>query len=103
MLNQISTAVVRLYLLAGTLALAFMAANGVWVALQVLFEACYTILPDGTRSDGVDSFHLRTWLLGIFVPSYRRTALVELGKVVLLLLVALALGFLALMLGLGLA
>lgn len=43
-------------------------------ACEHAVRPCLTILRDGTTSEEVDSFHMRTWLIGLGVPSYRRTA-----------------------------
>lgn len=81
---------------AGAAYLAYATACGVAETTRYLFGRCHTVLPDGSVSEAVDSIHLRTWLLGLAVPGYRRTAMAGFGKCLLMTLVTVACAFVAL-------
>ena len=101
MLRQASDFTVVVYLVIGTVVFGWLALSCVYEGMRDAFRPCYTIRPDGTPSEQVDSFHLRSWLIGLGVPSYRLTALRGFGRVMLWLVLAALAGGVAVLLGMG--
>ena len=101
MLDQASSIVITVYLVVGIVGFGFLALSCAYAGLKDAFRPCYTVRPDGTPSDRIDSFHLRSWLIGLGVPSYRLTALRGFGRILLWLVLACLAGGVAFLLGMG--
>lgn len=101
MLKQASDIAVIVYLVVGVVAFAAVALSFLICGARDAFQPCYTIRPDGTPSEAVDSFHVRTWVMGLAVPSYRATAMRGLGRIVAYVVLAVTAGCVAVLLGMG--
>lgn len=102
MLEQASEIAIKVYLAIGVAGLMLVALTSLRSGILDAFRPCLTVRPDGTPTDTIDSFHLRTWLLGLAVPSYRATALRGLGWLALSVALAVVAGSVAFLLALGL-
>lgn len=103
MLRQASDVAVTLYLVIGTAVFGWLAVSCAYAGVRDAFRPCYTIRSDGTPSKRVDSFHLRSWLIGLGIPSYRMTALRGFGRVLLWLVLAMLAGCVAVLIGMGIS
>ena len=103
MLERASDILVNVYLVVGVATFATVALFCGAYGIADAFRPCLTVRRDGTPSEKVDSFHLRSWVLGLAVPTYRMTALRGLGRVLLCVALAIASGGVAFLLGMGLA
>lgn len=103
MLNHISGFIVTVYLIVGVAGFGYLAILLAYEGISDAFLPCYTVLPDGSVSEETDSFHLRTWVLGLAIPSYRATALRGIARISIYAAIAAVAGLIAVALGIGIA
>ena len=103
MLNYISGIIVTVYLLVGVIGFVGLAMLVAYEGISDAFLACHTVFPDGSVSEETDSFHLRTWVLGLAIPSYRKTALMGIARIFIYAVIATVAGIIAVALGIGIA
>lgn len=102
MLEKAITIVMAIHLAAGALGIGCFAMREAWLTIRWMAEPTRTIRADGTPTRETDSFRLRTWLLGLSVPSYRMTAMRGLGELLFSVTFAIAAGGVAALLAAGL-